>query len=73
MGKRCFFFVSCLLAGLACVAAYRTIGVSIDSDGFLNETFFLIPIGYAFFFVGIIGLLFLAVKSLWCFGTSFRR
>lgn len=34
------------IACIACVVAYRMIGVHIDSNGVLHEAFALIPLGY---------------------------
>ncbi len=49
--------VSFIGAGLVCLALYRLIGGEVGADGVLREPFALIPMGYAFLFVG--GCLFL--------------
>jgi len=38
--------------GLACLLAFRLIGSSVDPNGFVQEPFGLLPIGYTFVFVG---------------------
>jgi hypothetical protein len=43
---------------LICLLSYNLIGSSIDSNGILREPFFLIPLGYLFLGMGIIGLTF---------------
>jgi len=42
------------LLGVFCLIAFRLIGSSIDQDGFLNEPFPLIPIGWLFIILGAI-------------------
>jgi hypothetical protein len=45
-----------LVAGIV----YQIIGQTIDSQGYLQEPFALIPIGWLFFFLGVVtGLLYL--------------
>ncbi|MEG1004558.1 MAG: DUF3955 domain-containing protein [Clostridium sp.] len=41
---------------IGCIIAFNIIGSKVLSDGTLVEPFYLIPIGYLFFFIGIIGL-----------------
>lgn len=55
------FWVSIVFTsiGIVCMIAYQTIGIYINTLGFLEEPFFLIPIGYLFLFFGF--LLFLQV------------
>jgi hypothetical protein len=43
-----------LVAGIT----YRSIGQTIDSEGYLHEAFGLIPISWLFFFIGSISGLF---------------
>lgn len=45
------------IIGIGCFVAFNIIGSEVAPDGTLVEPFFLIPIGYLFFFIGIIGLL----------------
>lgn len=40
------------VVGLACLLAFRLIGSSVDPDGFVQEPFGLLPIGYLLVFVG---------------------
>ena len=48
-----------LVAGIA----YQIIGQTIDSQGYLQEPFALIPIGWLFFFLGVItGLTYLVSR-----------
>lgn len=42
------------LLAIGCTIAYNIIGSYVDEDEFLNEPFFLIPIGYLLAFVGLI-------------------
>lgn len=43
------FFVA---IGFSCLLAFRLIGSSIDPNGFIQEPFGLLPIGYLLVFVG---------------------
>ncbi|WP_246188684.1 DUF3955 domain-containing protein [Nitratireductor arenosus] len=45
-----------IIAGLACLAAFRMIGSDVDENGVLREPFFLLPIGYLLVLLGIAGL-----------------
>lgn len=45
------------IIGIGCFIAYNIIGSEVAPDGTLIEPFGLIPIGYLFFFIGIITLL----------------
>jgi len=45
------FFVA---IGFSCLIAFRLIGSSIDPNGFLQEPFGLLPIGYLLVFVGVL-------------------
>lgn len=49
------------LIGVGCFVGYSIIGSEVAADGTLVEPFFLIPIGYLFIFVGIVGALVSAV------------
>lgn len=42
-----------LMISSICLFLYNYIGSSIDENGFLIEAFFLIPVGYLFFFIGL--------------------
>ena len=52
--------------GIACIIAYNIIGSEITPEGFLVEPFYLIPISYLFFCIGIIGLMIPFVTSFFC-------
>lgn len=43
--------------GAVCLAIHRAIGVTVDENGFLQEPFGLLPIGFFLLAVGGIGLL----------------
>ena len=45
------FFVA---IGFSCLLAFRLIGSSIDSNGFIQEPFGLLPIGYLLLFTGVL-------------------
>ncbi len=47
-----FSFLLFSLSGV-CILAYNTIGSTVDADGFLQEPFFLIPIGWLLFLGGL--------------------
>ncbi|MEL7543037.1 MAG: DUF3955 domain-containing protein [Pseudomonadota bacterium] len=47
--------------GLACIVAFQMIGRTIDSEGFLQEPFFLLPIDWAGIVTGRHGLLVLTI------------
>lgn len=42
------------LGGIGCFLLSMVLGSSIDSEGFLHEPFFLIPIGYLLIALGIV-------------------
>ncbi|TGD20897.1 DUF3955 domain-containing protein [Companilactobacillus suantsaicola] len=44
-----------ILAGVGCFLLFSVIGSTVDSDGILQEPFFLVPIGYLFLLLGLIG------------------
>ena len=52
-----------LLLGLACHVAFRIIDAQIELDGPLVEPFFLIPIGYLLYALGIITGLIIRIRS----------
>jgi len=43
-----------LIAAVTCVIAYNIIGQKIDEQGFLHESFFLIPMTWLFLLLGVI-------------------
>ena len=45
------------ILGICCFIAFNMIGSKVEADGTLVEPFFLIPIGYIFFFIGILLLI----------------
>ena len=53
-----------LLAGLACLLIKAASVEYIDSQGILHENFFLLPIGFAFIFAGIIVFAVLGITGL---------
>ncbi|WP_238719646.1 DUF3955 domain-containing protein [Nitratireductor alexandrii] len=53
-----------LVAGLACLVAFRLIGSDVDENGILREPFFLLPIGSLLVLVGFAGLAGMAVSRL---------
>jgi len=52
-----------LFLSMLCITAYAMIGSSVAPDGTLQEPFFLIPIGYLFFFIGSISLLYVGIAA----------
>lgn len=42
---------------IICIIAYNCIGSNVLEDGTLSEPFYLIPIAWTFFFIGIIGFI----------------
>ncbi len=44
-----------ILAGVGCFLLFSMIGSYLDSDGILHEPFFLVPIGYLFLLLGLVG------------------
>jgi hypothetical protein len=56
MKKYKYVLISGILITLSllCVLAFNLIGFYVDEKGFLHELFDLIPIGYLFFFLGVI-------------------
>ncbi|WP_318531087.1 DUF3955 domain-containing protein [Lapidilactobacillus wuchangensis] len=57
--------LSLLILGGLCFLASALIGSHLDSQGFLHEPFFLLPIGYLLLFAGVIGGLINLVKAIW--------
>lgn len=45
------------ILGICCFIAFNIIGSEVAPDGTLVEPFFLIPIAYLFFFIGIVSLI----------------
>ncbi|ASZ18568.1 MULTISPECIES: DUF3955 domain-containing protein [Bacillus] len=57
-----------ILLGIACLIISGMVGSSMEPDGTLVEpAFFLIPISYLLFFIGIIGVLFVLI------GFNFKK
>lgn len=48
--------------GIICFLLSRVIGSNVDGNGILHEPFFLIPLGYLFFIIGLISGLFYLIK-----------
>lgn len=63
--KKYLFASLSFIIGLGCFIAYRIIGSEIAPDGTLIEPFFLIPMGYLFFAIGIMIVLVVSVVSLY--------
>ena len=49
------FSITMIVAGIIIFLLFTLIGGTVDSNGYLQEPFFLIPIGYLFLLVGLIG------------------
>ncbi|WP_088547051.1 DUF3955 domain-containing protein [Paenibacillus aquistagni] len=64
MKKKYMFATLPILLGVLCFIIFSFIGSYIAEDGTLVEPFFLVPIGYLFFFAGIISLLFIGVQTM---------
>lgn len=50
-----YFSISMIVAGIISFLLFMLIGITVDSNGYLQEPFFLVPIGYLFLLVGLIG------------------
>ncbi len=55
---------SLIVVGLGCLLAFALIGSYVDANGFLQEPFLLLPIGYLFIFLGLLGFVGFGVKHL---------
>jgi len=55
--KSLTIFAGITALGAACLTVYCFIGVTVDENGFLQEPFGLLPIGFLLLAVGSIGLL----------------
>ncbi len=51
------------ILGIVCAISYAIIGSEVAADGTLIEPFFLIPLTYLFFAIGIVGLIIFAMVS----------
>lgn len=56
MMKKYIFNLIPFIVTVLCIIAYNVIGSEVLADGTLVEPFYLIPIAWLFFFIGIIGL-----------------
>ena len=54
--KKNILYSSPFILAFLCIVAFNLIGSKVMPDGTLVEPFFLIPIAYMFFFIGIICL-----------------
>jgi hypothetical protein len=54
--KASIIFTGIAGLGSVCLAVYRSIGATVDENGFLHEPFALLPIGFFLLAVGGIGL-----------------
>ncbi len=61
MKKIYYFVLMPYVLGIACLVAFNIIGSHIDNDGTLVEPFWLIPIGYLMFFIGLVESLFFGI------------
>ena len=52
-----------LVFGILCLLSFKLIGSELDENGFLREPFFLIPIGWAFLFLGLASFLWILLKK----------
>ena len=58
-----YFSLSMIFAGIISFLLFRLIGSTVDSNGYLQEPFFLVPIGYLFLLVGLIdGVIYLVQR-----------
>lgn len=58
-----YFSLSMIVAGIISFLLFRLIGSTVDSSGYLQEPFFLVPIGYLFLLVGLIdGVIYLVQR-----------
>lgn len=58
-----YFSLSMIFAGIISFLLFRLIGSTVDSSGYLQEPFFLVPIGYLFLLVGLIdGVIYLVQR-----------
>lgn len=56
MMKKNIFNLIPFIVTVLCIIAYNIIGSEVLADGTLVEPFYLIPIAWACFFIGIIGI-----------------
>lgn len=50
-----YFSLAMIIAGAISFLLFALIGSTVDSNGYLQEPFFLVPIGYLFLLAGLIG------------------
>lgn len=50
-----YFSITMIITGIISFLLFTLIGSTVDSNGYLQEPFFLVPIGYLFLLVGLIG------------------
>lgn len=50
-----YFSITMIVAGIISFLLFTLIGSTVDNNGYLQEPFFLVPIGYLFLLVGLIG------------------
>lgn len=56
MMKKNIFNLIPFIVTVLCIIAYNVIGSEVLADGILVEPFYLIPIAWVFFLIGIIGV-----------------
>ncbi|WP_342598335.1 DUF3955 domain-containing protein [Psychrobacillus sp. FSL H8-0483] len=64
MKKKYFIASTPIFLGVFCFIAKAIIGSNVAPDGTLEEPFFLIPIGFLLFFLGIVSLIGIALISM---------
>lgn len=62
--KKSLFAAVPFLLWIGCICAYNAVGSHIAPDGTLVEPFFLIPLGYLFFTLGVICITVAALRAL---------
>ncbi len=61
--KKYILTILAFLSTMVCFITYNLIGATILPDGTLSEPFYLIPLAYLFFFIGIISLIISYIKN----------
>ncbi len=59
-----FIYLLPFVLGACCLIAFNIIGSKVAPDGTLIEPFFLIPIAFILFFIGVISVLIKGINSL---------
>lgn len=56
MYLKLFTFLVVTMMGMGCASAYASISTTVDSQGYLRDPFYLIPMGYLFLCAGLGGI-----------------